>query len=91
MSIEVRIDQLELDVFKLKKMIHKKNEDQHRVWNDTQEHLLDAMESQRVILQQLEVKVEKNTEDITKMQGSITRIESDISEIKQLLQKITAK
>ncbi|AMO54513.1 hypothetical protein GZ77_23410 [Endozoicomonas montiporae] len=39
MSLEARIEQLESELFQVRKMLHHKDEDQHEIWNNMQEEI----------------------------------------------------
>ena len=91
---EQRLCQLEAEVNVIKKNMLHRDEVREKVWNDLQEDLLHLVREDHEYIkrvdertQRLECKFEVMQADLDCLSSRVTRMESDISEIKTMLRQ----
>lgn len=82
MSVEARIEQLEADVFKLRKILHKKNDNQHMVWNDLQDQIREKLDEHHRLLQSLSVDTAELKAKLEQQRSYLITLDFDIKEMK---------
>lgn len=97
MSLECRVEKLEADLFQLRKMVHKKEDNQHQVWNDMQEEVLKLCQTNAERLTALEsrasgieLRLVRVETDINEVKERVARLETDVSEVKQRIVRLEA-
>ena len=95
MSVELRLEKLENEVLHVRKLLHMKSDNQHEVWNNMQAEVyelckknaerLDRLEAGQV---RLEAEVSDLKREVADIKARLTRLETDVSDIKGMLQQL---
>ena len=109
MSVEMRLEKLENEVFHIRKLLHMKDDNQHEVWNNMQAEVyelcrknaerLDRLEAGQAKLEAGQAKLEAEVSglkrevadlrhEVTDLKARFTRLETDVSDIKGMLQQL---
>ena len=88
---EERLGKLEIELFQVKKMLHHKDEVQHQLWNDMQEGILELCQKNHKELALFRADTEVRLKNSEAFQDDarerLTRLESDMSEVKAMLRQ----
>ena len=82
LSIESRVENLESEVFQLRKVMHKKDENQHAIWNDLQEELLELTRRNTTAIETLRSDVSELKTDVSELKTDVSELKTDVSELK---------
>ena len=82
MSIEIRVEKLETDVIQLRKMMHQKDEHQHKIWNDMQERIYQLCKENSERLGVVEHRLDRLETDVAEMKLDIANLKSDVKTLK---------
>ncbi|MGI9276406.1 MAG: hypothetical protein ACR2PT_16375 [Endozoicomonas sp.] len=82
LSIESRVENLESEVFQLRKVMHKKDENQHAVWNNLQEDLLELSHLNTAAIEFLQSDVSKLKADVSGLKADVSELKTDVSVLK---------
>ena len=89
MSLVARIEQLESELFQVRKILHHKDENQHEVWNDMQDKIREKLDKTYLLVEELSVsnaeikaRLEKQRSHLVALETRMLVLENDVSTMK---------
>ncbi|UYM14171.1 hypothetical protein [Endozoicomonas euniceicola] len=83
MSVEMRLEKLESEVFHIRKLLHMKDDNQHEVWNNMQAEVYELCRKNAEHLDRLEAGQAKLEAGQAKLEAGQAKLEAEVSDLKR--------